>query len=58
LLLLGMGMDEFAMSGISIPRIKKISRNTTFEDAKVLAEQTLAQPTMDVLMTQVTTFNE
>ena len=43
--LLGMGLDEFSMSAISIPRIKKIIRNTNFEDAKVLAEQALAQPT-------------
>ncbi|MGL5602466.1 MAG: phosphoenolpyruvate-protein phosphotransferase PtsI, partial [Silvania sp.] len=42
LLLLGMGLDEFSMSAISIPRIKKIIRNTNFEDAKVLAEQALA----------------
>ncbi|KAG1716491.1 hypothetical protein ID866_629 [Astraeus odoratus] len=51
LLLLGMGLDEFSMSAISIPRIKKIIRNTNFEDAKVLAEQALAQPTTDELMT-------
>lgn len=44
LLLLGMGLDEFSMSAISIPRIKKIIRNTNFEDVKVLAEQALAQP--------------
>lgn len=41
LLLLGMGLDEFSMSAISIPRIKKIIRNTNFEDAKVLAEARL-----------------
>ncbi|MCE1644698.1 phosphoenolpyruvate--protein phosphotransferase, partial [Enterobacter hormaechei] len=39
LLLLGMGLDEFSMSAISIPRIKKIIRNTRYEDAKALAEQ-------------------
>ncbi|WP_312538444.1 phosphoenolpyruvate-protein phosphotransferase PtsI, partial [Pluralibacter gergoviae] len=53
LLLLGMGLDEFSMSAISIPRIKKIIRNTNFKDAKVLAEQALAQPTTDELMTLV-----
>ncbi|ELZ3441173.1 phosphoenolpyruvate-protein phosphotransferase PtsI [Salmonella enterica] len=58
LLLLGMGLDEFSMSAISIPRIKKIIRNTNFEDAKVLAEQALAQPTMDELMTLVNKFIE
>lgn len=58
LLLLGMGLDEFSMSAISIPRIKKIIRNTNFEDAKVLAEQALAQPTTDELMTLVHKFIE
>ena len=58
LLLLGMGLDEFSMSAISIPRIKKIIRNTNFEDAKVLAEQALAQPTTDELMTLVNKFIE
>lgn len=34
MLLLGMGLDEFSMSAISIPRIKKIIRNANFDDAK------------------------
>lgn len=58
LLLLGMGLDEFSMSAISMPRIKKIIRNTNFEDVKVLAEQALAQPTAKELMDLVTTFIE
>lgn len=58
LLLLGMGLDEFSMSAISIPRIKKIIRNTNFEDVKMLAEQALAQPTAKELMDLVTTFIE
>ncbi|GLR10564.1 phosphoenolpyruvate--protein phosphotransferase [Mixta theicola] len=56
LLLLGMGLDEFSMSAISIPRIKKIIRNTNFEDAKALAEQALAQPTAEELMNLVNKF--
>ena len=56
LLLLGMGLDEFSMSAISIPRIKKIIRNTNFEDAKALAEQALEQPTAEDLMTLVNQF--
>ncbi|ERK14271.1 MAG: phosphoenolpyruvate-protein phosphotransferase PtsI [Pantoea sp.] len=56
LLLLGMGLDEFSMSAISIPSIKKIIRNTNFEDAKALAEQALAQPTAEDLMTLVNKF--
>lgn len=56
LLLLGMGLDEFSMSAISIPGIKKIIRNTNFEDAKALAEQALAQPTAEDLMNLINKF--
>lgn len=41
-----MGLDEFSMSAISIPRIKKLIRNVNCQDAKLLAEQALQQPTM------------
>lgn len=58
LLLLGMGLDEFSMSAISIPRIKKIIRNTNFGDAKALAEEALAQPTAEELMNLVNKFIE
>lgn len=58
LLLLGMGLDEFSMSAISIPRIKKIIRNTNFEDVKALAEEALAQPTAQELMNLVNKFIE
>ncbi|OOS01045.1 phosphoenolpyruvate--protein phosphotransferase [Canicola haemoglobinophilus] len=44
-LLLGMGLDEFSMSAISVPRIKKLIRNVNYQDAKLLAEQALQQPT-------------
>ncbi|EFB72185.1 phosphoenolpyruvate-protein phosphotransferase PtsI [Providencia rustigianii] len=56
LLLLGMGLDEFSMSAISIPRIKKLIRNANFSDAKALAEQALAQPTAEELIKLVDTF--
>lgn len=58
LLLLGMGLDEFSMSAISIPRIKKIIRNTNFSDAKALAEEALAQPTAEELMNLLNKFIE
>ncbi|CUY45622.1 phosphoenolpyruvate-protein phosphotransferase PtsI [Serratia marcescens] len=58
LLLLGMGLDEFSMSAISIPRIKKNIRNTNFEDVKALAAQALAQPTAQDLMNCVNKFIE
>lgn len=56
LLLLGMGLDEFSMSSISIPRIKKIIRNTNFEDVKALAAEALAQPTAEALTSIVDKF--
>ncbi|MGQ0285898.1 phosphoenolpyruvate-protein phosphotransferase PtsI [Pasteurellaceae bacterium 22721_9_1] len=44
-LLLGMGLNEFSMSAMSIPRIKKIIRNVTYQEAKELAEKALQLPT-------------
>lgn len=44
-LLLGMGLDEFSMSAISVPHVKKLVRSINFADAKVLADEALAQPT-------------
>ncbi|MEW5766615.1 MAG: phosphoenolpyruvate--protein phosphotransferase [bacterium] len=38
-LLLGLGLDEFSMSGVSIPEIKEIIRSTTLGEAKELAQQ-------------------
>ena len=45
ILLLGMGLDEFSMSAISVPRIKKLIRNVNYQDANLLAEKALQQPT-------------
>lgn len=45
ILLLGMGLDEFSMSAISVPRIKKLIRNVEFAEAKALADKALSQPT-------------
>ncbi|XAW90132.1 phosphoenolpyruvate-protein phosphotransferase PtsI [Vibrio sp. CDRSL-10 TSBA] len=45
LLLLGMGLDEFSMSGISIPKVKKVIRNTNFAEVKAMAEEALSLPT-------------
>ncbi|MEG9489094.1 phosphoenolpyruvate-protein phosphotransferase PtsI [Mannheimia indoligenes] len=44
-LLLGMGLDEFSMSGISVPHVKKLIRSINFADAKALADEALDQPT-------------
>lgn len=41
LALLGMGFKNLSMSPVIIPEIKKIIRNTTFEEAKILTEKAL-----------------
>jgi len=58
LLLLGMGLDEFSMSAISIPTVKKIIRNTNFAEVKELAEKALAMPTAAEIETLVSDFNK
>ena len=45
LLLLGMGLDEFSMSAISVPRIKKLIRHVNYQEVKALAEEALQKPT-------------
>ncbi|MGL5947589.1 MAG: phosphoenolpyruvate-protein phosphotransferase PtsI [Aeromonas sp.] len=42
LLLLGMGLDEFSMSAISVPRVKKLIRNTNFAAVKAMADEALS----------------
>ena len=41
-ILIGMGLDEFSMSPLSIPRIKKIIRSTSLAKAQELANRILA----------------
>ena len=45
LLLLGMGSDEFSMSAISVPRIKKLIRHVNYQEVKALADEALQKPT-------------
>ncbi|QMV13732.1 phosphoenolpyruvate-protein phosphotransferase PtsI [Vibrio spartinae] len=47
LLLLGMGLDEFSMSGISIPKVKKVIREVDFQAVKAMAEEALSFPTAE-----------
>ncbi|QCI20224.1 phosphoenolpyruvate-protein phosphotransferase PtsI [Buchnera aphidicola (Brachycaudus cardui)] len=55
-LLLGMGLDEFSMSSISIPKIKEIIRKTSFSDAKKLAQKALTLPTTKEILNLVKNF--
>lgn len=45
LLLLGMGLDEFSMSAISVPHIKKLVRHVSYQEVKALADEALQKPT-------------
>ena len=58
LLLLGMGLDEFSMSGISIPKVKKTIRNANFADVKQLADQALSCATAGEIAELVAQFTK
>src|SRR4030066_1247488 len=45
LILLGMGLDEFSMNPISIPKVKKVLRKSRFEETRLLVEQLFQLPT-------------
>ena len=57
LLLLGMGLDEFSMSAISIPTVKKIIRSTSFSEVKALADKALSMATAAEIESLVNKFN-
>ncbi len=41
LVLLGLGLDELSMNPLAIPRVKKIIRNSTLEEAKALLQESM-----------------
>jgi phosphotransferase system enzyme I (PtsI) len=45
LILLGMGLDEFSMNPVSIPKVKKLLRKSRFEETRSLVEQLFQFPT-------------
>jgi len=55
-LLLGMGLNEFSMSSSTIPKIKKIIRETSFLDAKNLARIVLSKPTSKEITNTINEF--
>lgn len=56
ILLLGMGLDEFSMSAISVPKIKKLIRNVNYQDAQDLAKEVLQQPTAEDIEQLISNF--
>jgi len=47
--LLGMGLDEFSMGSASIPKIKKMVRESTMNQAKEMVNTILELPTVDAI---------
>jgi phosphotransferase system enzyme I (PtsI) len=45
LILLGLGLDEFSMNPLSIPKVKKVIRMSRFEESRSLVEQVFQFPT-------------
>lgn len=45
LILLGMGLDEFSMNPISIPKVKKVFRLSRFEETQAFVDQLFQFPT-------------
>ena len=43
--LLGLGLDEFSMNPVSIPKVKKVLRMSRFEESRSLVEQLFQFPT-------------
>jgi phosphotransferase system enzyme I (PtsI) len=47
IVLLGMGIDELSMSAVSVPSVKRLIRSIRLSEAKLLAEEVLAQTTIE-----------
>lgn len=52
LILLGMGLDEFSVSAVSIPEIKKVIRSVQLADARALAEDVLGYTSIEDIRTR------
>lgn len=52
-ILLGLGLQEFSMSALSIPRVKKIIRSVRYQDAKKIAEEALKLETGVAVMVHI-----
>ena len=49
-------LAEFSMSCISIPKVKKVIRNSSYTEVKAMAEKALALPTAKEIETLVEGF--
>ncbi|MBP2638694.1 MAG: ptsI [Firmicutes bacterium] len=48
--LLGLGLDEFSMSASSIPRVKKVIRSITYNQAREIADMALSMETHEEII--------
>lgn len=55
-ILLGMGLDEFSMSAVSIPRVKKVIRSLDYQEAQEIAEKVLMMENPGEIRNFVTKF--
>jgi phosphotransferase system enzyme I (PtsI) len=53
LILLGLGLDEFSMNPVAIPKVKKVLRMSRFEETQSLVEQIFQFPTASEIESHV-----
>ncbi len=51
--LLGMGLDEFSVPAAAVPRIKRLLRETRYEDSKKLAQEVLQLVDQDAILKRI-----
>ena len=53
MVLLGLGLNEFSVSPVQIPKIKKIIRSSSFLEAKALVAEILQSPDNEAIIKKI-----
>ena len=53
MILIGLGLDEFSVSSVQVPKIKKIIRSITLKDSRELAGEILLSPDKDSIQEKI-----